>query len=226
MGVIAKLPVWALYGGVVLAFVAGMVNAAGYLGLHHQAVTHMTGTVTLLGLAVVEHEVADLVYFGIMLLAFVTGCALSGFIIGDTALQAGRRYGVVLIIESLLLFTAVLWLRGRHDTGLWLAAAAAGMQNAMAATYSGAVVRTTHMSGIITDLGTFLGQWVRGDGVNGRRVVLYVGLLAGFVSGGAVAAVMWPRLEGDVLLAPAVVTGVVGVGHALWRYRKGVAGSG
>lgn len=218
---IARLPRWVLSGGVALAFVAGMINAVGYLGFRHQAITHMTGTTSLLGIVAVERNLADLVYFGIVLLAFVGGCALSGFIIGNSTLRLGRRYGVALAIESVLLFLAVPLLHRHSDAGLWLAAAASGLQNAMAATYSGAVVRTSHMSGIVTDLGTFFGQWLRGEGADGRRVRLYAALFAGFLGGGVASALVFPYLQERTLLVPAVLTGMVGLIYGAYRHWRG-----
>lgn len=211
-----------LYGGVVLAFIAGMINAVGYLGFRHQAITHMTGTTSLLGIAAATGDAGSLLYFGLVLLAFFAGCALGGFITGDSALRLGHRYGLALVTESVLLFIAVPLLQRQFDAGLWLAAAASGLQNAMAATYSGAVVRTSHMSGIVTDLGTFLGQWLRGGGVDPRRVRLYAALLAGFLCGGVASALAFPHWQERTLLAPAVLTGLVGITYVVYRHRTSV----
>lgn len=219
---IARLPRWVLYGGVVLAFIAGMINAAGYLGFRHQAITHMTGTTSLLGIASADGDAGNLLHFGVVLSAFFAGCALGGFITGDSALRLGRRYGVALAIESALLFLAVPLLHRQIDAGLWLAASASGLQNAIAATYSGAVVRTSHMSGIVTDLGTFLGQWLRGAGVDLRRVRLYGALFAGFFCGGVASAFAFPHWQERTLLAPAVLTGLVGIAYVVYRHRRGI----
>lgn len=215
---IAKLPRWVLYGGAALAFIAGMINAIGFLGFRHEATTHMTGTTSLLGIAVAGASAVDFVYFGGMLLAFVAGCALSGFITGNGALQLGRHYGVALSIESALLFLAVPLLHAYSEIGLWLAAAACGLQNAMASTYSGAVVRTSHMSGIVTDLGMFLGQWLRGAGVDARRVRLYGTLFLGFLGGGIAGALAFPYWQERTLLVPAILTGLVGVGYGAYQH--------
>jgi len=126
--VISRLPRWVLYGGIVLAFIAGMINAAGYLGFRHQAITHMTGTTSLLGIAAADGDAGNLLHFGMVLLAFFAGCALGGFITGDSALRLGRRYGVALAVESAMLFVAVPLLHRQIDAGLWLAAAASGLQ--------------------------------------------------------------------------------------------------
>ncbi len=87
---------------------------------------------------------------------------LSGFLIQDSTLQLGRRYGVALLLESLLLCAAVPLLYRDNSFGIYSASCACGLQNAMVSTYSGAVVRTTHLSGMFTDLGIFLGHAIRG----------------------------------------------------------------
>lgn len=220
---IAKLPRWAWFGGIVLAFIAGMINAVGFLGFRHQAVTHMTGTTSLLGVSAMAGDMAGLLHFGAMLLAFVAGCAISGYVIGNSALKLGRRYGVALTIESAMLFIAVPLLHRHDDAGLWLAAAASGLQNAMAATYSGAVVRTSHVSGLVTDLGTFLGQWLRGDGADGRRVRLYLALFAAFLAGGFASGATYPWWQERTLLIPAILTGFTGMAYFAYRRRQAVA---
>src|SRR3546814_11590466 len=88
-----------------------------------------------------------------MLGAFVAGAALGGLIVQDSTLRLGRRYGVALSLESLMLLAAIPLFRHQHLAGPLLAAMASGLQNAMATTYSGAIVRTTPLTGIFTDLG-------------------------------------------------------------------------
>ncbi len=92
----------------------------------------------------------------------------------------------------------------------------------MAGPFSGAVVRTSHMSGIVTDLGTFLGQWLRGAAADFRRVRLYAALFAGFFGGGIASAVAFPVWQERTLLAPATLTGAVGIAYVVYRHRRGI----
>ncbi|MCV5232039.1 DUF1275 domain-containing protein, partial [Escherichia coli] len=85
-----------------------------------------------------------------------------GFFIESSALKLGRRYGVALCIEGRLLLLSLGFLVQGDLYGQYLASAACGLQNAMITTFSGAVVRTTHMTGIITDLGIMIGESLRG----------------------------------------------------------------
>lgn len=216
MGV--QLPRWVWVGAGSLACVAGMVNVVGYLGFEHQAVTHLTGTTSLLGAAIVagdERAAGQLLGVAV---AFTVGAALSGMIIQDSTLRLGRRYGVTLTIESILLFAAMFLFKQHQAAGALLAAMACGLQNAMATTFSGAVVRTTHLSGMFTDLGIALGHLLRGMALPRRRLALSGLIISSFFSGGIVGAGLYRHLGYDALAVPAVVTGLVGIGYAAFRH--------
>ncbi len=205
-------------GGALLAFVAGIVNAVGFLGIHHQGITHLTGTTTLLGTALASGDLAAAGHFAMLIGAFVAGCVVSGMIVKDATLQLGRRYGVVLALEALLLLVAVPLLTAGHDAGGYLASAACGLQNAMASTYSGAVLRTTHFSGTLTDLGIFLGHWLRGIPVDARRVRLLLSLVLSFATGAVVGGWLFLALSYRALYVPAAMTGIAGVGYAIYHH--------
>ena len=149
----SRLATWVWVGAAALACVAGMVNVVGYLGFEHQAITHLTGTTSLLGAALAQGNLRSVLQLAGMLLAFVLGAVLSGLLIKDSVLQLGRRYGVALAFEAVLLVLAVPLFEQGYFLGPLLAAVAIGLQNAMATTYSGAIIRTSHVSGMFTDLG-------------------------------------------------------------------------
>ena len=217
--VVARLPRWVGAGAFALAGVAGMVNAVGLLAFEHQAITHLTGTTTLLGVAVTQGQGGLALDLFLFLLSFVAGAALSGAIVGDSTLRLGRRYGVALMIESLLLLIAIPLLREHSTVGICVATAACGLQNAMASTYSGAVLRTTHVSGIVTDLGIMLGQRLRGLAHEARRRNLYLLILSGFALGAMAGAAGYTQLDEYVLLLPAALTGVAGAAYTVYRAR-------
>jgi uncharacterized membrane protein YoaK (UPF0700 family) len=150
-----------LWGGFLLAANAGFVNALGILSLLHQAVSHLTGTVSNLGIAAVQNNWDELFKTGNIILFFFLGSVLSGLIIGGSHLRFGRRYGVTLMLQSLALFAAIYFLGQGLRRAEYMLALACGLQNGMATSYSGAVVRTSHMTGIVTDLGIMVGQFLR-----------------------------------------------------------------
>ncbi len=217
----SRLPAWVETGGVALAFIAGTVNAIGFLGFQHQAVSHLTGTSTILGTTLAAGDMATSTHLLFILLFFVAGAVLSGVIIRDAHLRLGRRYGAALLLEAALLLLAMNRLNAGSDTGHYLASAACGLQNAMASTYSGAVIRTTHVSGMFTDLGIMVGQAMRGLRVDRRRFTLYLLLIAGFIGGGLVGAAGYQQWSYTALALPAAIAVFLAVVYWWYRHRSG-----
>lgn len=217
---IHRLERWAWIGGALLAGNAGMVNAVGLQSYAHQAVTHVTGTTTLFSQALAQAHRAELANLGWVLVAFLAGAAVSGFVVQNAALRLGRRYGVALLIESLLLAAAALLMRTHASLGSYLASAACGLQNAMASTYSGAVLRTTHVSGMLTDLGAALGHFLRGIGVDRIRVRLYGMLVSAFIAGGVAGTWLFDLLSHAALWVPSALTGSVALSYTIYAHFK------
>jgi uncharacterized membrane protein YoaK (UPF0700 family) len=216
---ISKLPRWVWTGAWALAFVAGMVNVVGLLGFEHQAVTHLTGTTSMLAAALASLDHTSALHFAAIIGSFLAGTVLSGFLIQDSTLQLGRRYGVALLIESMLLGMAVPLLYRNSAFGIYAASCACGLQNAMVSTYSGAVVRTTHLSGMFTDLGIFLGHTLRRLPVDARRLRLCFVVISGFLVGGIAGAAAFRQWSYSALLIPAGFTAAAALIYGLYRLR-------
>jgi uncharacterized membrane protein YoaK (UPF0700 family) len=212
-----KLPRWVEAGGFWLASVAGAVNAIGLLGFKHQAVSHLTGTSTLLGLSLANFDVSETAHLSLVLVSFVLGAALSGVIVQNATLRLGRSYSVALILEATLLLLAMIALQLGSVAGHFLASAACGLQNGMVSTYSGATVRTTHVSGLFTDLGTMLGARLRGHPLDTRKATLFLLLISGFILGGTVGAWSFAYLQFGALAIPAA--GAFSLAVVYWIYQ-------
>lgn len=217
---ISKLPRWIWTGALILAFIGGMVNVVGLMSFEHQAVTHLTGTTSLLGAALAAWDWQHALHFACVIGAFMAGTVTSGFIIQDGALQLGRRYGLALLMESVLLCLSVLLLERHGQAGLYTAACACGLQNAMVTTYSGTVVRTTHLSGMFTDLGIFLGHALRGLPVDRRRLRMCGLIISGFLLGGVAGAACFQRLGYTTLLIPGSITAFTALAYEGYHLHK------
>jgi uncharacterized membrane protein YoaK (UPF0700 family) len=207
--------VWA--GGWILAFVAGIINVVGFLGFAHQGITHLTGTTTLLGAAVTRGNYLAAANLAALIAAFVLGAAVSGWIIGDSTLQLGKRYGVTLLLEAALLCAAVPLLAQHRLSGEWLTAAACGLQNAMATTYSGATIRSTHVSGMFTDLGIYIGQALHRTPFVPQRLQMSLVVITGFLAGGLAGTFFFDKLGYNALYIPAAITGTAGLAYGVYR---------
>lgn len=208
-------------GGVMLAAIAGGVNVVVLVSAG-VPVTHVTGSITR---ATADLELGDRLHAGevtAVVMAFGAGAMLSGLILGGQVLKLGRRYGVTMMIEGLLLGAAA-WLLAEHRlAAVLLAAGSAGLQNAMASSFNHLILRTTHVTGVLTDLGFLLGRRLRGARVETWRIWLLFGLLGGFVVGGVAGSVAHERLGPGALWVPAGLLLGVGGGYWLWRHRADV----
>ncbi|MDF1800936.1 MAG: YoaK family protein [Planctomycetota bacterium] len=213
---ISRLPRWVEYGAFVLALVAGFVNAVGLLGFQHQSISHLSGTATLIGTGVIGAGLAGLLHLFAILLSFVVGAAVSGYFLRGGALKLGRNYSGLLSLESALLVGATLLLTRDSSMGHYLASAACGLQNALATTYSGAVVRTTHLTGVFTDLGIMLGSALKGEPFDKRTAMLFLLIILGFVFGGTLGALAFGPLEFYSLLIPASICLVVAATYQVY----------
>ncbi len=215
-----QLPRWVEVGGFCLALIAGSVNAIALLGFNHQGVSHLSGSSSLLGVELAQGDLAAALHLLLILLSFVLGSALSGFAIGNQSLKLGRRYSVALLGESLALLLAMLMLEQGNHLGHYLASAACGLQNAMTSTYSGAVVRTTHVTGLFTDLGIMLGLKLRGQPADRRRVLLYLILIGGFVGGGVLGGLGYAHWHFQALLGPALTAALLALIYLVYWQRQ------
>ena len=169
-----------------------------------------------MSLAIANANIQEVIHLLLVMASFIVGAAYSGLVIGNTALQLGRRYSVALITESALLFVSMYLLNNESLAGHFFASAACGLQNAMTSTYSGAVVRTTHVSGLFTDLGVALGLRLRGHKTDLRKVILYGILITGFIVGGVAGSLLFARVAFSAIVVPGALTALIAVGY--WAF--------
>ncbi|MDP1918534.1 MAG: YoaK family protein [Myxococcales bacterium] len=215
-------PGWVYAGGLLLTAAAGCVNAVA-LGSAYHAVTHMTGTVFAVSLEFSQGHTDVALRAAAVVASFFMGAVLSGAIVQQSSLHAGRRYGVALMLEGLILGGAWFGLTRQSVAGEVLAAIACGLQNALATSYSGAVVRTTHMTGVVTDLGIAVGHWLARQPIEWLRIRILLVLLLGFTSGGSLGALAFPVLGASTLLIPAGALFVAGLAYTIQRQRQRLA---
>nr|WP_315399617.1 YoaK family protein [uncultured Duganella sp.] len=208
--------------GRALAFVAGAVNAGGFFAVG-QYTSHMSGIVSALADNAALGETALLLAGLASLLAFFLGAATSAILINwGRRRGAHSRYALPLTLESALLLAfglmgSRLALHGHLPATVALLCFVMGLQNAIVTKVSRAEIRTTHVTGLVTDIGIELGKLLywNGDGGTGERVVadrdrlsLLCSLLGAFLAGGLAGAFGFKYLgfAATVPLALAVLT--------------------
>ena len=151
-----------------LAFVAGFVNSGGFVMIG-TFTSHVTGSVGRIGTDLAAGELAAAVLALLMVISFFAGAFGATLIIeGHPPVEVSRAYGRALFIEGGLLgfFVFVAGLsQATHprlrDAEAVVLCLAMGMQNSLVTRLSGSVVRTTHLTGVLTDLAIEGARWYR-----------------------------------------------------------------
>lgn len=216
---ISQLPKWVEIGAFILALVAGFVNAVGLLSFEHQSVSHLSGTATLLGTSLLSENLQSVIHLLGILLSFLIGSIIAGFLLHGSTLRLGRHYDTALFLETVLLLITLWFLSNGSFYGHFFASAACGLQNALATTYSGAVIRTTHVTGIFTDLGIMLGECIRGERIDQRKVKLFLIIIISFILGGTLGALLYIQYQYFALLFPASICLCIAVVYRIY-YKK------
>ncbi|GAA5235795.1 DUF1275 domain-containing protein [Verticiella sediminum] len=197
--------------GVLLAFVAGAANAGGFLAIGHYT-SHMTGIISAMADALALWQV-PLVLGGFAALGFFVGGAATAAICINWARRQRlySEYALPLVIEAALLLAFGL-LGGLIDAVRWwytpltvlLLCYTMGLQNALITKVSRAEIRTTHVTGIVTDLGIEFGKWVYWNRnrqaeyplvrADRQRMRLLGALLAAFFGGGVAGALAFSHM--------------------------------
>lgn len=157
--------------GGALAFVAGAANAGGFLAVQ-QYTSHMTGIVSGMADDIVLGQFTLVVAGLAAVSCFVCGAMLSSWLVNWAR---GRRrrseFALPLLLEAALLMVfGLLGARINEHVTVYVSVTVLllcfimGLQNALITKVSKAEIRTTHVTGLITDIGIELGRllyWAR-----------------------------------------------------------------
>ncbi|MBT0570687.1 DUF1275 domain-containing protein [Curvibacter sp. CHRR-16] len=189
--------------GVALCFVAGATNAGGFLAVG-QYTSHMSGMVSGVADALVLSHWALVASGAAAVLAFVMGAMTTAWMV-NWALRRQLRsaYGRPLLIEAFLLLMFGLFGAAIDAFGVGfvpptvlLLCYIMGLQNALITKISRAEIRTTHVTGLITDLGielgklTYINRLTRENLVQAdfKKMRILMALISAFFVGGMLGA--------------------------------------
>lgn len=215
---------------IVLPAVAGAVNASGFLEVGSYT-SHMTGHVARMGDELAQGH-AHLAWGELgLLLLFLAGAITATVLVERAKRLARARYVAPLLVQCAVL-SVFAGMAGQHamDPDLFALAGllcfAMGLQNALVTKISGARVRTTHVTGIVTDIGiesVRLALWLRAEwrrcdlrqawGIwrrflfaqEVRRLRLHVLILTSFFLGAIVGPALFLRYGQVAMMGPCAV---------------------
>ena len=197
-----------------LSFVAGIVNVAGFLAVK-KLTTNVTGHFAFFVDEIFKLHFAESTIFFLYIFAFFLGSFVSSALI-EIISRYNMRYVFVIptLIESIILFSIGLFgyylIETSPNTIAFSLLFAMGLQNSLVTRISDAIVRTTHLTGLFTDLGIELSQLFfykskEQQSTLTKTIKLRLTIIFFFFAGGIVGGVFYPPLGISVLLLPATL---------------------
>eukprot|EP01126_Amoeba_proteus_P032619 TRINITY_DN3181_c0_g1_i2.p1 TRINITY_DN3181_c0_g1~~TRINITY_DN3181_c0_g1_i2.p1 ORF type:complete len:283 (-),score=31.94 TRINITY_DN3181_c0_g1_i2:141-989(-) len=210
------------------SFSGGYINAFAFAGVWNTGLTHLTGSTTVSAIRFINPAKAGQYthwHFLAFILSWFIGSFVVGVVIGPPKFRWGRLQGFLIVLHGIGLIVG--WYLAPLQTELktmWSSILGAccvsfsmGIQNSLTSTWSGCVIRTSHHSGTVLDIGLVLGQFFhRRTKKDLWKIKLFVTTWLSFWIGGLFGTLAWNHLATGALLVPGSITLAVGVGICVW----------
>ncbi len=210
-----------------LSFVAGIVNVAGFLSIQ-RLTTNVTGHFAFFVDEVFKLNFwGGLVYF-LYIFFFLLGSFFSS-LLTEIIIRMNERYIYVIPISIEIIILMAMAIFGKYlvlSYPNFLACSllfAMGLQNSLVTKISNSIVRTTHLTGLFTDLGIELSQlfFYKSKEAKARlftSITLRLTIIVAFFVGGVVSGVFFDKLHLYVLFIAALAL-LIGLFYDSFRYR-------
>jgi uncharacterized membrane protein YoaK (UPF0700 family) len=197
-----------------LSFVAGIVNVAGFLAVQ-RLTTNVTGHFAFFVDEIFKLNFWKGIIYFLYIFSFLLGSFVSSLIVESVSKSNDRlNYIIPIIIESLILFTVAIF--GQflisHNPNLiaFSLLFAMGLQNSLVTKISNSIVRTTHLTGLFTDLGIELSQLFFYNQKDQKdklysSIKLRLTIISFFFLGGLLGGIFYTTIKLYVLIFAAII---------------------
>lgn len=211
-----------------LAFQAGLLNIGGFLACH-RFVSHVTGFAAYFGLEASRGNGNEAAKMLLVPLFFLAGSLISGFLV-DLRLKLHKKpkyylsFGIIFFVLLAVSVGGTLGFFGTFGEPvetvndyvlLALLCLVCGLMNGTVTTVSRSIVRTTHLTGITTDLGIGIVRYLYREKIHheipneGRANLMRLGIILSFGMGSLLGAVVFERFGYAGFFLPALSSGAL-----------------
>lgn len=222
-----------------LATTAGILNAMA-LGAFGMFPSHMSGNTSQLSSEVSTTDLSDVIFLSTMIAAFVIGSVTSRLIaIGGLKNNIRTIYSIILLLEGVMLFFVSLYevfffSFGNNHEVIILLGFLMGIHNSTSTQLSSGRVRSTHITGTLTDIGisfaSVLASIVRRDPSKdhvGQRsqLITHLVTLTSFLLGGVTGLLLFKQFGFNAMAAVGIFLMLVAtgsIGFTILSARRGL----
>lgn len=202
-----------------LTFLAGGINIAAIL-LAGQAISHHTGALSDSSIALGEGNWSVFANLSLTIFLFFLGSVLAGYIYHDRKPEQMKFHYILPMGFGLLLILNGLFFRVAY---LPLFAFGMGIQNGSLIEFEGIYVRTTHMTGYISDAAGCLGRMLHGHNSEVKKMQFYFISIFCYFSGGVLTSLLIFNLGNLSLIILGIAYLTLGITLALAMSKRPVS---
>ncbi len=192
-----------------LSFVAGVVNVVGFLAVQ-RLTTNVTGHFAFLVEEAAHTNFHQAIYYFLYIFSFFIGALFSRLLIELTSRFNEKYVFIVPVVVEIVILTGIAllsydYVRENSDGISCTLLFAMGLQNSLVTIISNSVVRTTHLTGLFTDMGIEVAQlFFKVEPKYRKKLVssieLRLTIIAAFFFGGITAGFAFPLFSIKTLL--------------------------
>ncbi|MEG1294690.1 MAG: YoaK family protein [Clostridium sp.] len=187
-----------------ICFLSAFINMCGYLHYSY-SLSHYTGNIIDIALRFFDDDKSEAIgVIGSLIFFFVCGGIVGGFINRNKEFAFESRYGnTQLIFGVVLVFLYFLfpvkWFY------LFFCALLLGIENSLIRSYNGLGFRTTHVTGTLSDLGTYISYYLQGNRQAGWKIMFEISLVVSFFLGSITGIFLYVHLRGHIFLLAGIL---------------------
>jgi uncharacterized membrane protein YoaK (UPF0700 family) len=212
----------------ILAFQAGLLNIGGYMAIN-KIISHVTGFATFFGHEISQNQSVHALGMLSVPIFFLMGSMVSGYFV-DIRLKMNKRPKYYITFGIIFMLLAVLFIAGitgqfgqfgepfevrRNYALLILLCSVCGIQNGTVSTVSKSVIRTTHLTGITTDLGLGIMRILYKHKLKNKIIdeekmnLIRIGIISSFILGSVAVALLFSKMGFSGFAAPTLISGLL-----------------
>lgn len=199
-----------------VSFLSAFMNIGAFLDYGY-SLSHYTGNfIEIINDIYIYHRITGvLILIGFSLL-FMCGAAIASFVNQNKSFDLQGRYGEVQFIIGLVLLF-IYFVVNNEVVFLLFISMSLGVQNGLIRFYKGMGFKTTHVTGTLSDLGSYIGYYLSGDKSNKWKITFQSMLLLSFLLGTFAGILTHTYLQHIILLIGAILYICLGLLYFLLR---------
>lgn len=181
-----------------LCFLGGFINVVSVVKYSY-TISHFTGNVSKTAIKIASGHFLDVVTMVLIMVFFMLGSTVSGILVEGREFNLKKRYGYSMFLLGIGLLL-VYFLAGNTIIFFYYLPFMLGVQNGLFISYDGVVIRTTHISGCVTDAGVYLGHYLKGKTEDKWKGIFCLFMIGAFFIGGLFGASLYFILYDKVFI--------------------------